>query len=182
MVERHTVVFGRGAFNVLTDHGRRLITLQFDRSADEWDWFVIDVEEGRAPRPFRPGRFVGLIEKHVRRRFGDGRARRLARRLLRRPPPPLTPAGGPRPHVDASDVVCRDLAIREGTRPEDALAALLDVFRGISGYQRTLGPPLDPDDWIRPAPVPAEAGPDASGAADATLHALFEERRPSAEA
>lgn len=173
MAERHTVDFDQGAFN---DHERRLVTLQLERgvcTCDSafMDWSSVPARKGPVA-PLRDGfgcglhpspRFAGWVLKPVRRRFGDRPVHRLLRWLLRQGASPLVPARRLRPHPDNPDVVCWDLALREGRRPEEALGSLLDFLRGLPGYRRTVGPPLDPDEAFDAIP-PASAA-DASAAA-----------------
>lgn len=153
MPERHTLVFTRCGFNVLTDHDRRTITLQFE---DEWPNFGLvpgpdgRVIESRRPRPL--GGIAGMLSNHpidrifraLRRRFGGGLPGRLIRWASGKAGPLVLPAHT-RLHPDNPVVICFEIGVRDGERMDAALAALLTFLRRLPGYQRTYGEPLDRD-------------------------------------
>ena len=84
MAERHTVDLDQGAFNVLTDHERRLLTLQFERGVCVCDAAVMERLPALTRRRLaaRPGncfgrglcpspRFAGWVLRPVRPRIGS---------------------------------------------------------------------------------------------------------------
>lgn len=130
MAERHTVDFKRCSFNVVTDHERKSITLQFERSSDS-----------RRPvsLPVTP------ILKTLKRCYGGGIVSRLNRwRATTGNPFVLTL--GIQAHPENPDVLCFEISVRQGERMEAALATILKFLRQQPEYLRTIGPPLDRDE------------------------------------
>ncbi|QEH36764.1 hypothetical protein OJF2_53490 [Aquisphaera giovannonii] len=158
MAERHTIDFDWDAFNVLTDHDARTITLQFERTLDGLG-------------PLSPCAAAVLAD--IRRRFGDGLLGRLRRRLADQRSP-FELARSPTTHPDGPHAVRFVLAVRDGFRTDSALSTLLEFLRGRPGFRRITGPPLDPDEPHEPHPAPAA---DASTAAQATLLTMLRRRR-----
>lgn len=153
MPERHTVVFQRCHFNVITDHDRRTITLQFEES----DPFL-EIVLGRDGRPIKPRRSpsvgglarmlsnrpIDRILRALDRRFDNGLAGWLSR-WRTGGESPLVLAAKAEVHPENPDVVCFRIGVKANHPTDAALAALLSYIRTLPGYQQTFGDPLDRD-------------------------------------
>jgi hypothetical protein len=154
MPEIHTVHFVRGSLTVVSDAERGTISLRYPRG--------------------REGEAIPAILKVLGRRYGDAPLSRLGRwRAGERSPFVLPPR--PEPHPEGPDILCFEIGIRRGERPDPALASLLDFLAQQPGYRRTLGDPLDRDRM--PAPARKAPAGDMTRTAEDLLREQFR-RRP----
>ena len=151
MPERHSIDFVRASVNIITDAAARIITLQYER------WHG-------PPEAMKP--ILGAIS----RKFGAGIRNRLRRWMTGQSSPFVLPPGA-KPHPENPDVLCFEIGVKQSEKMDAALAALIGFLRQQPGYQRTFGPPLDPD---QPTPKTRTASKgDASEAADAALRGML---------
>ena len=160
MAERHSIDFIRASVNIISDTQRRTITLQYEK----WPG---------PPDAMKP--ILGAIS----RKFGTG-VRDRFRRWLRGENTQFVRTGPSKPHPENPDVHCFEMIVKEGQTIDSALAGLLGFLRQQPGYQRTFGPPLDPDQLPPKARMAISVG--ACEAASAALQGMFRRRKEEHQA
>lgn len=179
MPERHTVVFKRCEFNVITDHDQRTVTLQFEETHTFLEIALgpdgRPIQRRRSPSPGGLARMVSNrpidpILRAIDRRFGDGLAGWLDRWRTGEESP-LILAPRTTVHPENPEVACFVMGVKAGHPTDAALATLLDFLRKLPGYQQTFGDPLDRDVVEREN---RRSRADASTVANDTLRALME--------
>jgi hypothetical protein len=155
MPERHSIDFIRDSVNIISDADRRTITLQYEKTLGPPD----------AMKPM-----LGAIS----RRFGTANRDRLGR-WIRGEKSPFVVAGRSKPHPENPDVHCVEMIVKEGETMDSALACLLALLQQQPGYQRTFGPPLDPDQLPLKTRMAFSGG--ASEAASAALKGMLGRRK-----
>jgi hypothetical protein len=158
--ERHSIDFNRVSVNIISDAQRRTITLQYEK------W------------PGPPDAIKAILGA-ISRKFGNAVGDRFRRWLLGENSP-FVLAGRSKPHPENPDVHCFEMIVKEGETIDSALACLLGFLRQQPGYQRTFGPPLDPDQLPLQARMAFSGG--ASEAAAAALEGMLRRRKEEHQA
>jgi len=151
MPERHSIDFVRASVNIIADADKRTIALQYERSHG-------------------PPEAMNAILGAISRKFGTGIINRLSQWMTGRSSPFVLPRAA-KPHPETPDVLCFEIGVKQSEKMDAALDALIGFLRQQPGYQRTFGPPLDPD---QPNPKTRSASKgDASEAADAVMKRML---------